>query len=183
LVRLGSLFVKAVQPQALIEPQPLPFARLVDLDLPDFDIHVYPASPAELRGNAALTLIEGDPDDPVEILILGRYYDALFKPYCSDYNFARATLSHEIGHALAHVPELRARPSSLKRRFKGEIPPFRDSEWQAWTLGGGIAMPLPALRMLAETITITPELVARTFKVSVSFAAAHLKRVQKAGLL
>lgn len=87
----------------------------------------------------------------------------------------RATVEHEGGHCLLHVPllqffkSLSLKGEGLYRAKRSEIEPFRDPEWQAWAFAGAIMMPKPlvadyhergfALNEMADQFDVNPAFV------------------------
>ena len=175
---LGETVVATFQPEALITPQPIRVREWMDDLLPRFGVHVMPASYEELGDHVAVTYAAGDSES--EILVSAWIYENLAdeeRPH-----FARATVIHELGHAILHVPLLRHRgassldsPASIRverKRLRSES----DPEWQAWALAGAILMPRRTIAMLPEA---TRSSVADAFYVSEKFAAARLERLAR----
>jgi len=175
---VGLAVVRELHPEALERPMALDVLYLVDQVLPQYGIHVYPADPAELQQEEGLTNPAGDGE--IEILIREEYWTNLTLGGRRA-NRAKATVLHEFGHAVLHVPVIRRRrvhPNAellLRRVPAGAIKPFRNPEWQAWTFAGAVAMPRTTLKMLDD---LSPEVVAETYQVSEDFARGHLRRLK-----
>ncbi|HLI81041.1 MAG TPA: hypothetical protein VKV03_13730 [Candidatus Binataceae bacterium] len=171
LEALGATVLSVFQPSALKAPRPVDIVGWIDRILPRFGVHVTPAGESELGDCAALTI----PSSEFECEILIREW--MWKDLTGEPrpNFARATVMHELAHAILHVPTFRD-AAALEHAQPGTmVPAFRDPEWQAWALAGAILMPRKTLAMLAQP---HPVAVAQVYIVSAQFAQAHLKRLK-----
>jgi hypothetical protein len=176
---LGETVVRQFQPSALDAPEPIDVRDWIDRRLPPYGVHVIPASPEELGGRAAMTYPAGRHES--EILVQEWIFNDLeIEPRP---NFARATMIHELAHAILHVPILRnlarapEHEAALVRVERTALPAFSDPEWQAWALAGAILMPCRTIPMLKEH---SPRAIADAFLVSETFAAMRLKRLMSA---
>jgi hypothetical protein len=174
LEALGDGVLGIFAPSALLSPEPIDLLQWIDRMLPRFGVHVSPAGESELGDYAALTLTSGEFE--CEILVREWIWNDLANE--ARPNFARATVMHEIAHAILHVPMLRGAAALEHAEPGAVVPPFRDPEWQAWTLAGCILMPR---RTLAKLTPRNPTSVAERYMVSAQFAAAHLKRLKMIG--
>ena len=176
---LGRCFLDQLAPEMLTVPQPLNVLELVDTGLPEFGIHVCPASREEIGNRDGATDPRGE--EEITILVTEEVWDALETAPPRSY-YARTTVCHEIGHAVLHVPVLRRRlliNDALARTQRGNLKAYEDPEWQAWAFAGTILMPSTTLRMLqAECKLLTPETVSTTFEVSTQMARSHLRRLK-----
>lgn len=176
---LGRCFLDHLAPDTLTSPHPLDVLELVDSRLPQFGIHVCPATREEIGNRDGATDLKGDRE--VSILVAEDVWDALELPPPKSH-YARTTVCHEIGHAVLHVPVLRRRlllSDALARTQRAELRPYEDPEWQAWAFAGAILLPSATLRMLhAQHNRLTPELVSSIFEVSISMAQSHLRRLK-----
>jgi hypothetical protein len=174
LERLGETVVSTFQPEALSTPQPIKVREWIDQLLPRFGIHVMPASYEELGEHVAVTYAAGEAES--EILVSPWIYDNLADEERP--NFARATVIHELAHAILHVPLLRARSAGSrevsKRLDRRGLAEANDPEWQAWALAGAILMPRRTIAMLPDR---SPRSVADAFFVSQKFAEVRLERL------
>jgi hypothetical protein len=176
LETLAEAVVGQFQPSALIAPEPIALADWVDRLLPPFGVHVSPAGAEELDGRVAATYPSGNAES--EILVL----EYIWHEIVSDPRayFSKATVMHEIAHAILHVPVLRQISRAPESEFalapvrRGAIPAYADPEWQAWTLAGAIMMPRPTLAMLDDR---SAGGVAAAYQVSEKFAVVRLKRL------
>ena len=179
LEEVGRVFLEQLAPEVLSTPQALNVIKLVDDVLPQFGVHVLPASREELGHRAGATDPKGDRE--VDILVSEDVWDDLLKPAPRCY-FARTTICHEIGHAVLHVPVLRRRlllTDGLARVERRSLRAYEDPEWQAWTFAGCLLMPSPALRILSEFgEALTLDHVSSTFEVSLKMARSHLTRLK-----
>jgi IrrE N-terminal-like domain len=174
--QLGETVVRHFQPSALDAPAPIDVRDWVDRLLPPFGVHVMPASCDELGERAATTYPAGR--DESEILVEEWIFNDLAidpRPH-----FARATVMHELAHAILHVPILRTlarapeHELALARADAASVPAYSDPEWQAWALAGAILMPHRTIAMLEVQ---TARTLADAYIVSEKFAAVRLKRL------
>lgn len=153
----------------------LPWIDLVEIHLPQFGLLFYPASTAELGDCEAVT----DPSgvDAIHILVESQLYESLSDPG-SGGNRARATVAHELGHAVLHVPYLRrirAQGQPWLKVSRTHLESSRDPESQAWAFAGCLLMP----RSLLSTTQGAFTELARVYGVSHSFARAHMARLHR----
>ena len=103
----------------------------------------------------------------------------------SQRNRFRATVAHEVGHAILHVGQFRRRKDLLRfthdcedvtlRMYReDEIPAYVNPEWQAWRFAKALLMPEKAFRMAHATGKNLHQL-AVTFGVSVDFARQRIR--------
>jgi len=177
---LAELILEEISPDSLAAPTPFDALHLLERVLPDLGVHILPGEEGELRGCEAFTDPAGTGD--IEILVCEDMWDDLLdggRPA----NRPRATIAHEISHAVLHVPILRRRireSSGIEslifaRKRRGEIKPYRDPEWQAWALAGCLLAPRKTLMMLNGC---SVEQVAERYKISVGMLKNHLKRLK-----
>lgn len=177
---IGNKALQLLCPEALDTPQALDFCKLVDLGLPKFHVHVYPAAEVELGDRLAATDPSGDRD--INILLARDLYDSLFQGGRMAHR-ARATIAHELGHAILHVREVRERVKYsqsgllLNRVRRDALRPYEDPEWQAWALGGCIVAPR---QMVESTNAETIADLADIFGVSEGMMRSHVKRLRLA---
>ncbi len=173
---LGETVVRQFQPSALEAPTPIDVRDWADRLLPAYRIHVMPASDDELGGRAAMTYPAGR--DESEILVAEWIFNDLAidpRPH-----FARATVMHELAHAILHVPILRSVVSESESKLalthadRTSVPAYSDPEWQAWALAGAILMPHRTIAMLEVQ---SARALADVYIVSEKFAAVRLKRL------
>lgn len=176
---LGRCFLEQLAPEALTKPQPLDVLDLVDRRLPEFGIHVYPATRAEIGNRDGATDPKGNTE--ITILLAEDVWNMLDQP-APKCHYAKSTVSHEIGHALLHVPILRRRlllDNVLARTQRANLRAYEDPEWQAWAFAGSILIPSATLRMLlAHHNHLTPALISGTYAVSTDLAQSHLRRLK-----
>jgi hypothetical protein len=172
--------LKELQPECLQSPHSVDVRRLVDTVLPELGIFVSPASYDEMGQQYGATDPTGHEQGGIEILLREDVWDNLAIGGALA-RLPRATVAHEIGHALIHVPVVRRRLRSphakhlLAREDRSQMKPFEDPEWQAWTFAGCLLMPRRTLTAMAR---ITPWDVASIYQVSESFAQSHLRRLR-----
>ncbi len=169
--------IQRYQPEALIRPQEFDVERFFENEL------------EALTGVKAdyqhLSLpVHGYTDSDQMVSVVST--DLAENP--SQRNRFRATVAHEIGHAIQHVPEFRRRKQVLRfthdcedvslRMFReDEVPAYRNPEWQAWRFAGALLMPEKTFRMsLASGVSLYQ--VARTFGVSVDFVRSRMKQLR-----
>jgi len=104
-------------------------------------------------------------------------------------NLFRATVAHEAGHAILHVPQFRRKKQLLKfvdsdemdvglRMYReDQIPLYENPEWQAWRFAKGLLMPLPMV-FRAFQLAYSLEDMSDAFGVSVKFARSRLKELK-----
>jgi hypothetical protein len=176
---VGRCFLEQLAPGTLLHPMPLDVLDLVDNILPNFGVHCYPATPAEIGNRAGATDPRGDSE--IIILVSESVWDAL-ESDAPRSHYARTTVCHEIGHAILHVPLLRRRllaTDVLARTQRSNLRPYLDPEWQAWAFAGAILMPSATLRMLQVRHGGLPaSLVASTYHVSEQMAQSHLRKLK-----
>ncbi|NKB82822.1 MAG: ImmA/IrrE family metallo-endopeptidase [Nitrospirales bacterium] len=179
---LGRCVLQQLAPDMLMKPQPLNVLDLVDSRLPEFGIHVCPATREELGNRDGAT----DPNGNVEITILVSedVWDGL-ESEAPKSHYAKTTVCHELGHALIHVPILRRRlllNNVLARTQRSNLRPYEDPEWQAWTFAGSILLPRTTLDMLEKRYgRISVDLVSTTYEISPDMASNHLRRLKWQG--
>lgn len=169
IARIASVTLERFEPEALLRPRPVNVIKLVDHTLPAHNIDVYPATASELPGQEAHT--QPFTRNPT-VLIREDQWAYLMRGGGSGLR-ARATVAHELGHVVLHVPVLRRHLSSpegalqLNRVDPAKVKTYADPEWQAWCFAGAFLVPPRTLAMLDS---ITPERVAETYHVSERFA-------------
>lgn len=103
----------------------------------------------------------------------------------SQHFFCRSTISHEIGHAIQHVPEFRKRKELLKSIHdaqhvpltlyrESDIPLYCNPEWQAWRFAGALLMPAPTMRLAMEECRDVISM-SRLFQVNPAFVKTRLR--------
>jgi len=179
---LGRCFLEYLSSDVLSHPQPLNVRDLIDQRLPEFGIHMSPASREELGDRAGATDPNGDGE--IDILVSEDVWDAIEEPV-PKCHFARTTVCHEVAHAVLHVPVLRRRllmTDALARIERRSLRAYEDPEWQAWAFAGAILMPSATLRVLQEGgRRLAPDLVSEIYHVSVPMAKSHLRRLKWPG--
>ena len=177
---VGDQVLEELQPEALERPMRIDFAHWAEYHLQQYRIVVSPASVHELGTRKGVTDPRDHGDGITEILIEETHYDELVAGG-RQAHMARATLVHEIGHAILHVPVMRKRipsnnPLLLNRRVRRDaIPAYRDPEWQAWALAGCIMAPR---RTILSVGTLDPHELAAMYGASADFMRTHLKRLK-----
>jgi hypothetical protein len=175
---LGNVLLETLSPETLARPGELNLAMLIEEVLPKYDIHVYPAGPEELGDLEAATDPEGDAE--VYILLAENLWDDFYQGG-KKANRARATIAHEVSHAVIHVPVVRGRLKSphkdllLARIKRANLRPYKDPEWQAWALAGCLLMPRRTIELLEDQSVFN---IAETYGVSPDFARSHAKRLR-----
>lgn len=164
-----------------LEPRPLDIIQLTEAVLPQMGIHMGSASLEELGARLAATRL-GEEGQEVEILLEERLFDQLYAGGRMA-NRARATIIHELPHAIVHMPVMRRRlalPHNgllFARLERRNIPAYRDPEWQAWAIGGYLAAPRSVLDQFMPGTSVAE--MADTLGVSQAFLQAHLRRINK----
>jgi hypothetical protein len=183
--RLAEAVLEHVSPECLLSPRPFPVLEVFEEILQNFGIDTYPVADDELPDAEAVTNPDGQRGDRITIRIRESAFDELVEGGRTALRH-RATLPHELGHALLHVPVIRrqlehpGRIHLLQRRFESEIQVFEQSEWQAWTFAGCVLMPIRTMRNLG---TASLEEIANRYEVSERMAASHIKRMCNSRLI
>jgi hypothetical protein len=170
---LGSLC-----PRALQKPTRIDLLHWVDYELPANGIHVTPVDEEELPDSEAETLSDGTTE--IEIIIRRSYWEMLLAGGRRAHR-PRATIGHELGHGVLHVPVIRRRRDSPQRRhllqrvLDERIKVYENPEWQAWALGGCVLAPRTGIKTLPGA-GVTE--LAEFFGVSSDFMRAHLRRLK-----
>jgi hypothetical protein len=161
-------------------PAALDVLYLVEHVLQRYGIDVYPASVLELGDREAATF--PDSTGRTTILIREDSWEQLMAGG-RQANRARATVMHELAHAVLHVQVLRARArdglpgTALNRVSRRELKAFCDPEWQAWALAGAILLPRRSIESMLSR-GLTEQDIADTFGVSASMLRSHIKRLK-----
>lgn len=176
---IGEALLEELCPEMLMEPAPLNAVKLLRDVLPSRGIFVHSASETVLDGRAAVTMPLGEKE--TQILVAGSLYDQLLDGGKRAY-FARSTFTHELSHAVAHMPVVRRRKKfadmfgmAMSRVARKDLEAFVDPEWQAFALGGCLLMPRPMIMMLDDR---SAENLSRVFEVSEAMARSHLRRLK-----
>jgi hypothetical protein len=96
----------------------------------------------------------------------------------------RATVAHEIGHCILHVPFLNFESSSqgaskdMLFRKTTHIKAYENPEWQAWEFAGALLM--PKNRVIRYAISGLPlHQMAQTFGVNPAFVKVRLSKLKR----
>lgn len=122
---------------------------------PDYTFEVFEV--AEMPGEHGLTY----PDEK-RVVIRQDVYEGALAGNGRD----RFTCAHELGHLLMH-----ANLGFARHVRRGDVPAYRDSEWQANTFAGALLIPKEAVSR-GET----PHSVSERFGVSLDAASVTLKK-------
>lgn len=98
----------------------------------------------------------------------------------------RATVGHEAGHCVLHVPLTHWQASLLlvgrgMKRERASLRAFEDPEWQAWRFCHGLCMPAPLVSHLADKYGTGPsgiDAIQETCDVNRSFVMARLRMLK-----
>jgi predicted transcriptional regulator len=171
---LAFRIIKQYQPEALQQPQEFDIERFYENALekftgvrPDYQDLGLP--------------VHGYTDSDQQISVV----DTALAENPSQRNRFRATVAHEVGHAILHVQQFRKRKEllrfthdcedvSLRMYREDEIPAYVNPEWQAWRFAKAILMPEKTFRM-AHATGMDLRKLAATFGVSVDFARQRLR--------
>lgn len=182
---LGEALLDELCPEALEAPTPIPLDRWIDYDLPKRSIFISPAQDNDLPGAEGLTDPESEDGVSIEITIRRSDWESLFAGGRRAHR-PRATVAHEIAHAIMHVPTIRRRTKLkhgsflLQRVARGKLVAYCDPEWQAWALAGCILAPRVGIIHLQAELgrDALPRDLGRAFQISEGFAEAHMRRLR-----
>lgn len=169
IIRVAALTLHEFEPAALRRPQPVDVIHLVDHVLPEHDIDVYPAHADELPGQEAHTRPF---DEKPTVLLREDQWRFLMRGGGSGLR-ARATIAHELGHVILHVPVLRRQArragglAALTRVDASRVQTYADPEWQAWCFAAAFLVPPSTLYHLPSQSTAE---IASVYGVSEPFA-------------
>lgn len=170
--------IQRFQPEALIKPTPFDIERFFECALEEFT-DVTPDYRDLQPG------IEGFTDsDEMESVIdrsLIEDTDPIQKRRC------RATIGHEVGHAVLHVHQFRNLKATLKfihdknnselRLYREDsVPTYCNPEWQAWRFAKAILMPAVTVEQSVKIYSSIRDF-AKTYEVNQKFAASRLKEL------
>lgn len=181
---LAEAVLSQIAPQCLVQAAPLPVVEIVEEILPQYGIHTYAVDDDTLPEEEALTDPFG-PDGETVIRVRDSVYADLLQGGGISYR-PRVTVTHELGHAVMHVPVIRRRvlyatPARLLQRLaSADVMPYESSEWQAYTFSGFLLMPATTLRQF-DTLDVA--IISETFQVSERMVRPHLRRALRANLL
>lgn len=181
---LAEAVLSQIAPLCLAQASPLPVVEIVEDILPEYGIHTYAVDDETLSEEEALTDPFG-PDGETIIRVRESVYAELLQGGRIAYR-PRVTVTHEVGHAVMHVPVIRRRVQHaplarlLQRHTSADVKPYESSEWQAYTFSGFLLMPVTTLRQFG---TIDVAIVSETYQVSERMVRPHLKRALRANLL
>ncbi len=123
--------------------------------------------------------------DKMECVISAELMDSNVK---RDVYFARSTMAHEVSHAIIHVPEFRLKKAllrsihddnhaNLKMYRQGDIPIYKNPEWQAWRHAGALLMPESTFRKLVAEGANAREM-ADIFEVNPAFVKTRARALK-----
>lgn len=180
--RTATAALEMFAPSHLQEPGRLDVGHLVDYEFQKFGVHVSPGSYEELQGAG----LEGYTDprgEEIQILISEEQWSDLFDGGARA-NRPRATVIHELGHAVLHVPMYKELESLRKKKpqlvaarkdRRGDLKPYEDPEWQAWAFAGCFLVP----RQTLVRVDGWPRTkIARTYGVSTKLLDYHIRRLR-----
>lgn len=175
---IGGEVLGALCPEALRSPTSIDMTEWVDRALPFNGIYVTPVHESELPDSEAETLPDGT--GPIDILVRQSHWHDLFTGGRMAF-MPRATVAHELAHAVLHVPVIRRRRDNperqhlLQRVLNSNIKVYENPEWQAWALAGCILAPRTAIELMPYA-GVTE--LADVFEVSASMMMSHLRRLK-----
>lgn len=177
-------FLYDVAPEHLRFARPLNILHLIDYALPQLKaINFGPVEDAQLPDAYAKAIHGGAPGQPIDVLMRKSEWDALERGGPSSHH-PRASVAHEIGHCVLHVPEIRRRRAQglgLPRQLRStDLETFENPEWQAWCFAGFLLAPRSMIMQIPTSLR-SPGLLAEVFGCSPKLMAAHLRRVAKGG--
>jgi len=175
LERLALKIVKVFQPEILAEPGPFDIERFFDCELEAITKVKtdYRALPNGIHGYTDSATMES-----VISTELMEDVSQLF--------FARSTMSHEVGHAVIHVPEFRLKKAiltsihnaqhdaTLRMHRESDVPVFKNPEWQAWRFAGALLVPEVSIKEAIKRGNGLREL-SRLFRVNPAFVKTRLR--------
>ena len=177
LERLGVEVLRVLEPAVLNSPRALDVLRLVDYELQNYGLDVISASMAELGSREAATDI--GTDGRIVILLNEQQYEELAVGGPIAYR-ARATVIHELAHAILHMPAVRLWKQAkqtdyaFNRQRRRELRAYEDLEWQAWALAGCILAPRDTITKVQSP---TVSHLSQAYEVSEGMMRSHLRRL------
>lgn len=175
--RDAQRIIKYFQPQALQSPVPFNIEGFFEWELEALtgvknDYRLLPDG------------IHGYTDSESMESVISR--DLMDDPY--NLFFARSTISHEVGHAVIHVPEVRRKKAiltSIHNKNHGDLTLYRESEiplycnpeWQAWRFAGAVLMPEKTITMALQDGATKGEL-SKIFQVNLAFVETRLRSLK-----
>jgi hypothetical protein len=181
--KLALLTLQAFQPEALKGklPPPVDVEGIYELYIPTIvDVRTGYGDLSTLLGRTdvlgfthapqKISLVDSSLSDAIDQVTLRRF---------------RATVGHEGGHCIIHVPLLQVFKSLsidlgediLYRQNRNKLRPFEDPEWQAWEFARALIMPRPLVIDYRER-GFTSEEMANCFEVNPAFLRVRLQTLK-----
>lgn len=179
------LFLQSHYPESLTNYQPVDIEYIFELIVPKIQ-------PDIKTGYCDLsnfgTGVMGFTDAARKISYVHKeFYDAALQYPCSvEARRFRATVAHEVSHCIYHYSYLKTFKSicslvgteNILMRRRGDIPPYMDTEWQAWQQAGALLMPKPRIEQLIKKGKNANE-IAEVFNVNPAFVQNRINRLKK----
>lgn len=169
--------IRVLQPEILTRLQPFDIERFFECDMPQiFDVTT---EYRELNPG-----IHGYTDSDLRECVISKF---LVEDQTQEH-FRNATIAHECGHCILHLPEVTDRKAELKfihdadhvrlRLYRqDEIPTYQNPEWQAWRFAGALLMPT---QTFSEAIRrgYSDREISRIFHVNPAFVSSRAKALK-----
>lgn len=175
--RAAQGIISYFQPEALEEPTAVDVERFFECELETLTgvQYDYRSLPAGIHGYT-------DSERMESVISV----DLVNDPY--SFFFVRSTISHEVGHAVIHVPEVRLRKAiltSIHNKNHGNLTMYRESdiplycnpEWQAWRFAGALLMPERTIKMALQA-KATRGVLSDIFQVNLPFVDTRLRALK-----
>lgn len=179
------IFLSRHQPKVLEEECPVDIERIFEIDIPN-KIPGLETGYIDLEFVGPHVMGYTSAEQQVSYVHKDLYEMAIENPESSTARRFRATVAHEIAHCLYHYSFLRGfrsvsshgQVSGVMRQARGDIPAYKDPEWQAWEKAGALLMPKPIIESLLRKGKTVQE-IADTMNLNPAFVENRIERLNR----